>query len=251
MIRNSFIFLDRINAASERNIWRQGITDWNLFLDTGRIRGISPKRKAYFDRRIIEARQHLADYDSAFFHSRFPKSEVWRMFDHFSDDCMFIDIETSGSYGDITVVGIYDGDTTHTLVKGRSLDKYNIRGILKHCKLLVSFNGQSFDVPCIDRYFNKVIPEVPHLDLRFPLAKLGFTGGLKKIEERLGIRRSTDTEGMCGEDAISLWNDYIISGDTGSLDLLVEYNTEDVINLEPIAKFVYSEMKSLVRKGVA
>jgi uncharacterized protein YprB with RNaseH-like and TPR domain len=204
---------------------------------------LSPIRKNYYDKKLKQAQHHLVNYDSSYFNSRLPCSEAWRLYDHFSDDCLFLDIETTGYYGDITVIGMYDGNNVMTLVKDQSLNKEDLKDILKHYKMLVTFNGRSFDIPCINKYFNNVIPDISHLDLRFPLAKLGFTGGLKKIEERLNVKRSDSTEGLSGEDAVYLWRDYIKNGNKDSLNLLVEYNTEDIINLKPLAEFVFTSMK--------
>ncbi|MBW2971973.1 ribonuclease H-like domain-containing protein, partial [Candidatus Woesearchaeota archaeon] len=243
MIRSSFVFLERISHNTEKRFWQSGITDWNRFLDAKSIPRLSPARKGYYDRQLKEAKKHLAGYNSSYFHGKLPCSEAWRLYDHFSDDCLFLDIETTGYYGDITVIGMYDGNDVMTLVKGQSLDKDNLKDIVSRYKMLVTFNGKSFDVPCINRYFGGVIPDIPHLDLRFPLAKLGFTGGLKMIEERLGISRSDDTQGLSGEDAVALWHDYKVNGNTDSLNLLVEYNTEDIVNLKPLARFVFDGMK--------
>jgi uncharacterized protein YprB with RNaseH-like and TPR domain len=243
MITNSFILLPRISHTAEQNLWQNGITDWDRFIGASRIPGISPKRKHYFARQLKQAQHNLQDHNSSYFASKLPQSETWRLYNHFQDDCIFLDIETSGYYGDITVIGLYNGDDVVTLVKHRSLDKYNLMRALKDCKLLVTFNGASFDIPVINRFFNSIIPKIPHLDLRSPLHRLGFTGGLKKIEQELDIRRSNNTDGMSGEEAVHLWHDYIATGNTGSLDLLVEYNTEDIVNLKPIAGFVFSEMK--------
>jgi len=243
MIRNSFIFLERISHKTEAKFWQNGITDWNIFLTSKKISGLSPIRKNYYNKQLIAAKKNLVDYNSCYFKDKLPVSEVWRLYDFFSDDCVFIDIETSGSYGDITVIGMYDGVNVMTLVKNQSLTKKNLRDVLSRYKMIVSFNGIPFDVPAINRYFNSVVPEVPHLDLRFPLAKLGFTGGLKKIEKNLGILRDANTQGLCGEDAINLWQEYTKTGNMDALNLLVEYNTEDVVNLKPLARFVFDEMK--------
>ena len=250
MIRNSFIFLERISHTMEKRFWQGSIRDWNAFIDAKKVPGLSPVRKNYYSRKLAEAKRHLKDHDSSYFADRLPNSETWRLYDHFSDDCLFLDIETTGYYGDITVIGMYDGNDVMTLVKGQGLSKHNLKRILSNYKMLVTFNGKSFDVPVINRYFNNVVPDIPHLDLRFPLARLGFTGGLKKIEEALNIRRSSDTEGMSGEDAVFLWHDYIRTGNIDSLNLLVEYNTEDIVNLKPLAGFVFDEMREKILKSM-
>ncbi|MBN1544644.1 ribonuclease H-like domain-containing protein [Candidatus Woesearchaeota archaeon] len=242
MIRSSFIFLDRISHNTEKGLWQQGITDWDAFIGAKCISRMSPARKGHYDRNLREAKARLAEHDSSYFCGRLPSSEAWRLYDHFSDDCLFLDIETTGYYGDITVVGMYDGRDVMTLVRDRSLTKDNMRDILSRYKMLVTFNGLSFDIPVINRYFDGVIPDMPHLDLRFPLAKLGFAGGLKRIEGMVGIRRSSETQGLSGEDAVRLWREHV-RGDPRALDLLVEYNTEDIVNLKPLARFVFDGMR--------
>ncbi|MBI5881213.1 ribonuclease H-like domain-containing protein [archaeon] len=118
---------------------------------------------------------------------------------------------------------------------------YKNSGKHAECK---TFNGLSFDVPTINRCFNSIVPKIPHLGLRFPLRRLGYTGGLKLIEERLNVKRSEATQGLSGFDAVRLWNNYVKKGDQDALNLLVEYNTEDIINLKPLAEFVFNGMKS-------
>ena len=63
------------------------------------------------------------------------------------------------------------------------------------------------------------------------MARLGFKGGLKKIEPRFGIHRPKEVNGMDGYMAVLLWQRYQ-RGDQGALDLLLTYNREDVVNLE-------------------
>lgn len=250
MIRNSFIFLERISHNTEKRLWQSSISDWNAFIDAKNIQGISRARKGHYDRKLAEAKKSLMQYDSSYFTHRLPRSEAWRLYDFFSDDCLFLDIETTGYYGDITVIGMYDGNDVMTLVKDQGLSKQNLKDIFSRYRMLVTFNGLSFDIPVINRYFNGVVPGIPHLDLRFPLARLGFTGGLKKIEEKLAIRRSDNTQGLSGEDAVHLWHDYVRNGSRESLDLLVEYNTEDIVNLKPLAGFVFNEMKKNMLKHI-
>ena len=47
-----------------------------------------------------------------------------------------------------------------------------------------------------------------HVDLRFLMARLGFKGGLEKIEPRFGIRRPKAVNGMDGYMAVLLWQRY-------------------------------------------
>jgi uncharacterized protein YprB with RNaseH-like and TPR domain len=70
-----------------------------------------------------------------------------------------------------------------------------------------------------------------HLDLRFILARLGYRGGLKRIESLFGITRAPEVAGFDGFDAVLLWERFQ-RGDLTALELLLKYNQEDVLNLE-------------------
>lgn len=75
------------------------------------------------------------------------------------------------------------------------------------------------------------------------LKKLGYSGGLKKIEKELGLVRGEEIEGVDGYEAVRLWKAYQW-GDKAALDTLVEYNTADIVNLKPLMEMGYREMKN-------
>ncbi|MBI5072667.1 ribonuclease H-like domain-containing protein [Candidatus Woesearchaeota archaeon] len=246
MLRNSFIFLDKVSHATEKKIWRQNIKTWEQFLEAKEIAGFGSSRKIFCDQQIKKAKEAAWNQDASMLKSLFPHAEHWRLYDYFKEDVCFLDIETSGYYGDITVVGIYDGKETKSMVKGKNLDPYLLAKLLREYKLLVTFNGASFDLPVINKYYPNTIPNIPHIDLRHPLAKLGFTGGLKQIEKELGIRRAKEVQGMHGGDAVTLWHLYKATGEEKYLERIVQYNEEDIINLKPLAEFVYEKMKEKI-----
>src|SRR3989338_5262848 len=55
MIKNSFIFLEKIGLTKEQHLWQQGIKDWQEFLKRDTIKGIPKTKKQYYKRRIAEA----------------------------------------------------------------------------------------------------------------------------------------------------------------------------------------------------
>ena len=67
MIQNTFLFLERVKRGLEENLWKQGINDWDSFINAEKIGGISKKRKIYYDRKILEARKALYSQDSSYF----------------------------------------------------------------------------------------------------------------------------------------------------------------------------------------
>jgi uncharacterized protein YprB with RNaseH-like and TPR domain len=72
---------------------------------------------------------------------------------------------------------------------------------------------------------------------------VGLNGGLKEVENKLGIRRNKIVEGLYGGDALALWRIYKNTGDEYYLNLLIEYNEEDIINLKRIASVVVDTLK--------
>ncbi|MBI2147451.1 ribonuclease H-like domain-containing protein [Candidatus Woesearchaeota archaeon] len=249
MIRNSFIFLDQISTGREQAIWSQGIDDWDDFLRSKEVSSIAPWRKGHYDRQLQQAWQQLDQHNASYFARTIPAGETWRLYPAFKNNVCFLDIETTGYYGDITVIGLYDGEETKTLVRGFNLDKETLQKALENVELLVTFNGSSFDLPVIQRYFGSSLPVVPHIDLRHVCAKVGLRGGLKKIEGTVGITRPEEVQGVTGYDAVLLWQRWNATGKREHLDKLVQYNTEDIINLEPIANKVIGELWKQVRFG--
>ena len=168
---------------------------------------------------------------------------MWRVFDSFKAKAVYLDIETSGGYqgvDEITVIGIYDGHTVQTFVNGINLDDFEIA--IAEYELVITFNGSSFDLPIIRKWFPSISLPDGHIDLRFFLNKLGFKGGLKKIEKDFGLCRDSGIDGVDGYEAILLWNAYQ-RGDKTALDTLIQYNSADIVNLKPLMEIGYNEMK--------
>ena len=80
-----------------------------------------------------------------------------------------------------------------------------------------------------------------HIDLRWVTRKLGIKGGLKAVEENLGLKRPKGLEEISGYDATVLWSKYL-RGDNAALELLIQYNTEDVVHLKAIMEISYDRL---------
>lgn len=245
MLEHSFIFLPRLGSKKEQQIWKQGITEWNQFLQS-KIQGISLLSKAYFDRQIIKAKDALIRQDCEFFHERFSRNEMWRLYTQFRDECAFLDIETSYRYGSITVIGIYNGFETKMMVRGFNLDKELFLKEISKYKLVLTFNGASFDLPVIRRYFG-IDLDIPHIDLRHVCSRVGLKGGLKSIERELGIVRDKEVQGVVGSDAVYLWKMFKSTKNRKYLDLLIKYNEEDIINLRQVADVSVNRLWNSIR----
>ncbi|MBD3249330.1 hypothetical protein GF336_04760 [Candidatus Woesearchaeota archaeon] len=242
MIRKSFIFLERIGKKKEENIWKQA-GSWDDFLKTSEIKGIENSRKKNYNRRILEARKSLYDLDSSYFIGKLPQPEMWRLYDFFKDESVFLDIEVDNVRGDVIVVGLFDGIDTKTMIKGINLDFNILEEELRKYKLIVTFNGAVFDVPFLKKRYPRLLPDVPVFDLRVLCSRLGYKGGLKQIEKEFGIKRNKIVEEIYSGDPYLLYRMFRGSGDKDYLDLLVEYNEEDVINLKAIADKCFKMME--------
>jgi uncharacterized protein YprB with RNaseH-like and TPR domain len=65
---------------------------------------------------------------------------------------------------------------------------------------------------------------------------------LKRIEHRLGLERDPDLQGLDGWDAVRLWSHWR-RGDADARDRLERYNAADTMNLEPIATYLFGELR--------
>lgn len=253
MIQNTFIFLERVKRGIEENLWNQSIYTWDSFLNANKINGLSNARKKYYDRKIFEARKALYNFDSSYFKRILPQSEYYRLYDFFKEDAIFLDIETTGldsKNDDITVIGLFDGINTKTMVKGINFDYKKLKNVLKNYRLIVTFNGSSFDVPFINKTYSGLLPDIPNFDIKSVTDRLNLKGGLKEIEKKLGIKRNKIIEKFYGGDALTLWKMYRATGDDYYLKLLVEYNEEDIVNLKTIADYCIKKLKKQFPKSL-
>jgi uncharacterized protein YprB with RNaseH-like and TPR domain len=245
MLKNSFVLLHGVGQQREASIWRSGIETWDDFLGEHQVRGISEPRKAVMDEELLDARRMLAEQNSSYFASLMRARDQWRCLSEFRKSVAFLDIETTGISlrSPITVVGIFDGTRMHSLVRGRDLTWSNLKAILGSVSVIVTFNGSSFDLPMIESQFPGTVPRILHVDLKHSLRRIGFTGGLKKIERELDIQRDRRVEYMTGEDAVYLWKLWERQHNRNALDLLLEYNSEDCVNLKILSDFAYRSLK--------
>lgn len=249
MIRSTFSILPSIGDATERSLWRRGILTWDDFLEARKVEGISYQRKRRLDDRLTEALEMLDEGNSRYFSRLLPSSEHWRLFPEFREDVACLDIETDGLGMDcmITVVGVDIRGRGSCLVRGKDLCPDSLAEQLREAKLLITFNGRSFDVPILEYNFPFSLPPIPHFDLRHAFSRLGYRGGLKRIERELGMSRPQEVEYVTGEEAIYLWRLWEEKGKENALNLLIRYNLEDTRNLIPLADHAYQVMSERLR----
>jgi uncharacterized protein len=240
MLEHTFIHLPGVGLATESRWWRLGILTWKGLLDNlpGLVRGL---RKRNEIQRVLESSLEQRN-NPHFFAPLLRTSELWRLYGDFASNCAFLDIETSGGmhgWHDITVIGLSDGSSYRAFIQGQNLEAFE--QAVEDFQVVVTFNGARFDLPCIHRYFRHFRANWIHIDLRSVLFRLGLRGGLKNIEQRLGIQRPLEVQGLNGLDAVLLWNQFE-NGDPAALDRLIRYNREDVLNLKTLMDFAFQAL---------
>lgn len=237
MLENTFIHIQGIGPATEKKLWESNICQWadisglsNTSLGKAKISQIETSTQ--------EAKKHLLGKNPKYFEKVLPSNQHYRFFPEFRNTCAYIDIETTGlsTSSMITTIALYNGKEIQYFVQGKNLADF-MDEILKY-KILITYNGRSFDIPFIEEYFNTKLPHA-QIDLRYILGHLGFKGGLKKCEKAMGIDRE-DLSGVDGYFAVILWQDYINNENEKALQTLLAYNIEDVINLEPLMIKAYN-----------
>ena len=244
MLRQTFLHVPGVGYRTEERLWRSGLASWDD-IGTERMSGVPRHLRGVLEEEIGRSEDALRRGRYRYFSVRLPPREHWRAWPDFRDAVAYVDIETTGldiGRDALTVVGVYDGRRKRSFIQGDNLE--DLPAALEGVRLLVTFNGARFDLPFLRRAFPRMRTDQLHLDLMDPLHRLGYWGGLKRIERRLGIERSDETAGMSGFDAVRLWGEYE-AGDEEALDRLVAYNLEDVVNLEPLAEFAYASLREL------
>ena len=238
MLKNTFIHTPGIGMKSEQKIWSSGIYSWNDFLK-GDLSIFTPTKRDILKRSIEESHEQLSKLNPDFFGTQMPSNQHWRIFPEFKGLAAYMDIETTGLeslINKITTIAIYDGSSIFTYINGENLDQF--KEDIRKYKVLVTYNGKCFDVPFIKRFFGIELNQV-HIDLRYVLRSLGYTGGLKGCEKQVGIDRG-NLEGVDGYFAVMLWDDYQRNKNHKALETLLAYNIHDVISLQTLLVLSYN-----------
>jgi uncharacterized protein YprB with RNaseH-like and TPR domain len=251
VLRSTFMHLAGIGPVTEAAFWRAGVHDWDRFRLRRTIPGVSRLRKERWEAELRSGEEALEAERAEHFAARLPPSEHWRLYPAFRPGTAFLDIETTGlsaAASVVTVVTVHGGGATRTFVRGEDLEE--LPAYLGRFGVLVTFNGTYFDLPFLRTAFPEWVPPAGHIDLRFALHRLGYSGGLKRIELVLGVGDRAGVEGIRGDDAVRLWYQ-AVRGHPEALRLLVEYNRADTVNLEPLLVFTVRGLaRQLARSGL-
>lgn len=147
---------------------------------------------------------------------------------------VFFDIETQNTFEevasndpvdlDISVVCTYDSETdTYNSFLQKDFPK--LWPILEKADMLVTFNGDHFDIPLLNKYYAGDLTKIRSLDL------------LVEIKKSLGRRIKLDhiAEATLGKNKAGHGLDAIVWWRNGEIDKIIKYCLEDV----KITKEVY------------
>lgn len=234
LLECTYLHAQGIGRQTEVRLWQAGATDWNAYQahpDTAWP--LTAAQRALLTPMVAESQTRLDTEDYAWFAKQLPPSEHWRAITAFGHRLAFVDIETNGgmSAGDLTVVGVFDGYRMRQYVQGHNLEQFP--EAIEDAAVLVTFFGTGFDIPFLRRAFPQMPLPQMHVDLCYLWKRLGVKGGLKRIEQQMGIQRSNATSGLSGLDAVRLWREYK-RGRERSLETLLAYNADDVRNMSEL-----------------
>ncbi len=140
---------------------------------------------------------------------------------------IFLDIETQNTFQmagsndpkdlDLSIMCIYD-------TKTQTYEDFNIETLpalwprLESTDIIVTFNGDHFDLPILNKYYNGDLTKFRHVDLLKEVQKvIGRRVGLDNIAQAtLGIGKTGN-----GLEAITWWKN-------GEVDKIIEYCKADV-----------------------
>jgi hypothetical protein len=237
VIRSSFQVVSGVGPTRERALWEAGVRGWDE-LGAGELPGLPGPVRARLAERVEALREALAARDLERLATALPSTERWRLFREFEDEAVYLDIETDFEDG-ITAIGLLDRRGPRILLAGRDVDRFPEE--VADARLLVTYNGASFDLPVLRRFFPEWRPPEAHVDLRPLWRRLGHRGGLKALEEAQGIGRPPHLRGLTGLEAGGLWRRARL-GDERALRLFAEYNLYDTVNLRTLLGLGYNRM---------
>jgi uncharacterized protein YprB with RNaseH-like and TPR domain len=153
----------------------------------------------------------------------------------------YLDIETTGLRRyecDLTVIGVgLERGRTIQVVQLIEDDLHEARLLeaLEGVNEIYTYNGSRFDLPFIKAKLRMDLTQCfRHTDLMYNCWRCCLKGGLKVVERMLGIdRKLRDVDGYV---AVQLWWDYVNNGNEDSLQMLLAYNAEDVVNLRTLRR---------------
>ena len=170
-------------------------------------------------------------------------------------NCKVFDIETTGIYSnrDRIIAASFcntDGSELRQYFSESSasehLTVFSILSELQDCDAVITYNGQSFDVPFVLTRAKKYgladsLPAFQSIDIYrwlrsyWPLAETLPSLSQKAVEKVLGLDASR-TDRINGEECIRLYSEYINLDNDDARDLILLHNADDVRQLAAITR---------------
>lgn len=158
------------------------------------------------------------------------------------------DIETSNIFSEvgsnnpidlsISVVGLYEyeSDTYHTFLQE---DFGKLWKIIENTDLFITFNGDHFDIPLLNKYYSGDLFKIQSLDLLKEMQKsAGRRMKLDQIAEgTLGIKKSGH-----GLDAVRWWKE-------GEIEKIKKYCLDDVKITKDLYEYALKNGKLFFKEG--
>jgi uncharacterized protein YprB with RNaseH-like and TPR domain len=240
VLQRSFIHLPGIGPSKERLLWSRGVGTWSDLLRDAR--GFFPAERAREMETLLRDSQIAWEKrDTLFFYDQLPRAELWRLIPEFHHDIAFLDIETDGLYlpplsRSTTLTFSFRGQLFQE--HERSAKERLLRKMVDEAAVFCTYYGDVFDLPFLRREFGMPLRKA-HFDLCFWLKRLGFNGGLKRVEKCFDSIYQRQFRDVGGLDAVRLWH-WHQQGKPGALEALLTYNAEDVLVLEGLLVHAYN-----------
>jgi uncharacterized protein len=235
LINQTFVQCPGIGPKTDKKLKSLGLTSWEDCLSRPERLPFSEEKRKQFLQHLKQNLSALQSDDISHLVTSLPTREHWRILGTYFDRATYFDIETTGlsSYDSlITVIVAFFKGELHTFLFEENLDEF--LELIEQSELLVAFNGNSFDVPFVEKAFN--IPDIgcPFIDLRWICYHQGYKGGLKSIEQEMEIHRPSSIQSVDGLEAVSLFIDWQ-NGDMDAKERLIRYCQADVLSTYMVA----------------
>jgi DEAD/DEAH box helicase domain-containing protein len=161
-----------------------------------------------------------------------------------------LDIETKNTFQevgkadptllDISVVCIYDSETDQ-YTSYLQEDFIKLWPILERADILITFNGDHFDIPLLNKYYSGDLTKIKSLDILKEIRKsLGFRVGLDNIAS------ATLGKGKIGHglEAIEWWKN-------GEIDKIIKYCIGDVEITKEVYEYAIKNQMLKYKEGEA
>jgi hypothetical protein len=143
---------------------------------------------------------------------------------------LYLDIETRWRNSYITVVGFFHEDTGLVQHIWPELTAEGLADVLPDAERIYTYNGNNFDLKVMRQHLGiDLLERYKSRDLMYDCWSNNLKGGLKAVEEQLGIGR--EVKPLSNTEIQQCWTRWKHHQDEAALKRLLKYNEEDVMNL--------------------